>query len=103
MVECGSDEGKDDAKCRPANRVSSETPKTWKELSPSEKKKAIADKNKANREGRQYGNVRFSRLKSKIKRQSIFFSKSSALSIKFNLSCAFSLVKMHLFLALFLL
>lgn len=66
-VECGSDEGQDDAKCRPANRVSSDTPKTWSELSPSEKKKAIADKNKANREGKQYGKVRFQKLKKKIK------------------------------------
>lgn len=66
MVECGSDEGQDDAKCRPAKRISSDTPKTWSELSPSEKKKAIADKNKANREGRQYGKVRFQKLKKKI-------------------------------------
>jgi hypothetical protein len=66
-VECGSDEGQDDAKCRPAKRITSETPKTWNELSPSEKRKAIIDKNKANREGRQYGKVRFQKLKKKIK------------------------------------
>ena len=33
-VECGSEEGKDDAKCRPTKRISSETPRTWKELTP---------------------------------------------------------------------
>lgn len=66
MVDCGSDEGQDDAKCRPAKRVTKDTPKTWGELSPSEEKKAIADKNKANIEGRQYGNVRFSKLKKKL-------------------------------------
>ena len=66
-VECGSDEGKDDAKCRPSKRITEETPKTWNELSPSEKKRAIADKNEAIREGRQYGKVRFKRLKSKLK------------------------------------
>ena len=66
MVECGSDEGQDDAKCRPAKRVSKETPKTWGELTPLEERRAIADKNKANREGRQFGKVRFQRLKKKI-------------------------------------
>lgn len=66
MVECGSDKGQDDAKCRPAKRISSETPKTWGELTPSEEKRAIADKNKANREGRQFSKVRFQRLKKKV-------------------------------------
>jgi len=65
-VECGSDEGKDDAKCRPSKRISSETPKSWGELSSSEKKRAIADKNKATREGRQYSKVRFKRLKKSL-------------------------------------
>ena len=65
-VECGSEKGQDDAKCRPSKRISKKTPKTWKELTPLEKKKAIADKNKANREGRQYGKVRFERLKKKV-------------------------------------
>jgi hypothetical protein len=66
LVECGSDEGQDDAKCRPAKKISSETPKTWGELTPSEERRAIADKNKANREGRQFGKVRFSKLKKKV-------------------------------------
>jgi hypothetical protein len=65
-VECGSDEGQDDAKCRPAKRVSKDTPKTWGELTPLEERKAIADKNKANKEGRQFGKVRFSKLKKKL-------------------------------------
>lgn len=65
-VECGSEEGADDAKCRPAKRISKETPKTWKELTPLEERKAIADKNKANREGRQFGKVRFKRLRKKV-------------------------------------
>ena len=67
-VECGSDEGQDDAKCRPAKRISKDTPKTWSELSSNEKKKAIADKNKANKEGRQFGNIRFSRLRNLTKK-----------------------------------
>jgi hypothetical protein len=66
MVECGSEKGQDDAKCRPAKRISKETPKTWNELSPTEEKRAIADKNKANREGRQFSKVRFKRLKKKV-------------------------------------
>jgi hypothetical protein len=68
MVDCGSDEGQDDAKCRPAKRISKETPKTWGELTPSQKKRAIEDKNKANREGRQFSKVRFKKLKKKIKK-----------------------------------
>jgi hypothetical protein len=67
-VECGSEEGQDDAKCRPTKKISKDTPKTWGELSPSEKKRAIADKNKANREGRQYSDVRFKKIKQKIKK-----------------------------------
>lgn len=66
MVECGSEKGQDDAKCRPAKRVSKDTPKTWGELTPLEEKKAIADKNKANREGRQFSKVRFQKLKKKV-------------------------------------
>jgi hypothetical protein len=65
-IECGSEKGQDDAKCRPAKRVTKETPKTWSELSPAEEKRAIADKNKANREGRQFSKVRFKRLKKKV-------------------------------------
>lgn len=64
--ECGSDKGKDDAKCRPTVEVSKETPKTWKELSPKEERRAILDKNKANKEGRQFGKVRFQKLKKRI-------------------------------------
>jgi hypothetical protein len=66
MVECGSEKGQDDAKCRPAKRISEETPKTWSELSPAEEKRAIADKNKANREGKQFSKVRFKKLKKKV-------------------------------------
>jgi hypothetical protein len=66
-VDCGSDEGQDDAKCRPSKKVSSKTPKTWNELTPSEEKHAISDKNKANKEGRQFSKVQFRRLKKKIK------------------------------------
>jgi hypothetical protein len=35
-------------------------------LTPLEERKAIADKNKANREGRQFGKVRFQKLKKKV-------------------------------------
>ena len=33
-------------KCRPSRRVGSKTVKTWGEMSPSEKKKAVAEKKK---------------------------------------------------------
>lgn len=41
---CGSTENKKTKKCRPSRKVSSKTPKTWKEMSPAEKKKAVAEK-----------------------------------------------------------
>jgi len=41
---CGSTKNKKTKKCRPSKRVSGKTPKTWKEMSPSEKKKAVAEK-----------------------------------------------------------
>lgn len=66
--KCGSNKDKKNpGKCRPSKRVSSKTPKTWGELSESEKKSAIADKNKANRENKQYGKKRFSKIKKRVK------------------------------------
>ena len=41
---CGSKKGSKVKKCRPSRRVSSETPVTWKEMSSSQKKKAVAEK-----------------------------------------------------------
>lgn len=63
--ECGSGTTKGTPKCRPSRRVSSDTPKTWGELSESQKKRAIADKQKA---GHKTSKVRFSRLKKAMKR-----------------------------------
>lgn len=64
--ECGSGKLKTVPKCRPSKRITSDTPKTWKELTPAQKKRAIADKNKATREGRQYSKVRFSKLRQNL-------------------------------------
>lgn len=64
--ECGSGKLKTVPKCRPSKRITSETPKTWKELSPSEKKKAVMDKNKATKSGQQYGKLRFQRLRKSL-------------------------------------
>lgn len=65
--ECGSNKDKKNpGKCRPSKRVSSKTPKTWGEMSKSDKKSAIADKNKANRENRQFGKKRFSKIKKRL-------------------------------------
>jgi hypothetical protein len=41
---CGSTKNKNTKKCRPSKRVSGKTPKTWGEMSPAEKKKAVAEK-----------------------------------------------------------
>ena len=62
---CGSGTTKGTPKCRPSKRVTGETPKTWSELSESQKKRAIADKQKV---GHRTSKVRFSKLKKKLKR-----------------------------------
>jgi len=41
---CGSAKNKNTKKCRPSKKVSKDTPVTWKELSPAQRRKAIADK-----------------------------------------------------------
>jgi len=41
---CGSTKNKNTKKCRPSKRVNSKTVKTWSEMSPAEKKKAVAEK-----------------------------------------------------------
>ena len=41
---CGSTKNKNTKKCRPSKRISSKTVKTWSEMSPAEKKKAVAEK-----------------------------------------------------------
>lgn len=57
--ECGSNKDKKNPqKCRPSVRVSSKTPKTWGEMSDSEKKRAKADKAKANKKNQQFGKLR---------------------------------------------
>jgi len=64
--ECGSGTTRGVPKCRPSKRVSSETPKTWSELSKSEKKRAISDKQRV---GHKTSTVRFSKLKEKLSKK----------------------------------
>ena len=52
--ECGDYKGRGRVKCRPSRRVSDESPETWSEMSPKEKKKAVRLKQKAHREGKQF-------------------------------------------------
>ena len=61
--ECGDYEGRGYPKCRPSKRVTKDTPKTWNELSKSEKKRAISDKNKSKEKT---SKVRFSKIKKKL-------------------------------------
>lgn len=61
--ECGSGSTSSEPKCRPSKRISDKTPKTWGEMSKSEKKKAVVDKNKATKSGKQFGKLRFKRSK----------------------------------------
>ena len=66
--ECGSGKLGREPKCRPSIKVTDKTPVTWSEMSDSEKKRAVTDKNKATKSGKQYGKLEFSRLREKIKR-----------------------------------
>jgi hypothetical protein len=43
---CGSAKNRNTKKCRPRKRITSKTPVTWKEITPAEKKKLIAEKKK---------------------------------------------------------
>lgn len=61
---CGSGTTKGVPKCRPSKRITSKSPKTWGELSASQKKRAIADKQKV---GHKTSKVRFSKIKEAIK------------------------------------
>jgi hypothetical protein len=61
---CGSGTTKGVPKCRPSKRITSESPKTWGELSASQKKRAIEDKRKV---GHKTSKVRFSKIKNTIK------------------------------------
>jgi predicted Fe-S protein YdhL (DUF1289 family) len=44
---CGSEKNKNTKVCRPSKRVSSETPKTWSNMTESEKTKVVSAKKKA--------------------------------------------------------
>lgn len=63
--ECGDYKGKGYPKCRPSKRVSSETPKTWTELLPEDRKKAISDKQEAKED---VSKVRFPNTKKLLKK-----------------------------------
>ncbi len=42
--ECGSTKNKNTKKCRPSKGISKNTPKIWSEMSPEQKRKAVAEK-----------------------------------------------------------
>ena len=56
--ECGSYTGRGRVKCRPSKKVSSKTPKTWRELGSKGKKKAVRNKQLAHRRGDQFSSHR---------------------------------------------
>lgn len=58
---CGSGTTKGEPKCRPSKRVSSKTPKTWGEMSESQKKKAISEKRKATKSGKQFSDYKLNK------------------------------------------
>ena len=59
---CGSTKNKRVKKCRPSIRKSSSTPVTWKEMSSSQKKKAIAEKKRTGM-GKRTSSIRKKRKK----------------------------------------
>jgi hypothetical protein len=62
--ECGHGDG--DSYCRPSKKITKDTPKTWGELSKKDKKNALAAKSKARREGKQYTDKKFYKIKKKV-------------------------------------
>ena len=44
--ECGSTKNKNTKKCRPSKKISGKTVKTWNEMTPNQKAKAVAEKKK---------------------------------------------------------
>ena len=61
---CGSTKNKNTKKCRPSKRVSGKTVKTWGEMSPSEKTRAVAEKKKVGM-GRKTSQIRRKTTKTK--------------------------------------
>jgi len=61
---CGSTKNKSTKKCRPSKRVSGKTVKTWGEMSPSEKKRAVAEKKRVGM-GRKTSQIRRETTKAK--------------------------------------
>jgi hypothetical protein len=61
---CGSTKNKNTKKCRPSKRVSGKTVKTWSEMSPSEKKRAVEEKKKVGM-GRKTSQIRRTTTKAK--------------------------------------
>ena len=61
---CGSRKNKNTKKCRPSRRVSSKTVKTWGEMSPSEKRRAVAEKKRVGM-GRKTSQIRRKTTKAK--------------------------------------
>jgi len=64
--ECGAGKTKR-PKCRPSKRITSDTPVTWNEMSKSQKQKAVSEKNKAYDKGKQRSNLKFKKIKNKVK------------------------------------
>lgn len=64
---CGSTKNKRTKKCRPSKRISRKTVKTWKEMSPAEKKKAVAEKKRVGM-GRKTSQIRRKTTKRKTKK-----------------------------------
>ena len=54
---CGSSKNKKTKKCRPTKKVSSKTPRTWASLSPSQRRRAVAEKKRVGM-GRRTSSIR---------------------------------------------
>jgi hypothetical protein len=55
--ECGSTKNKNTKKCRPSKKISGKTVKTWGEMSPGQKAKAVAEKKEVGR-GKRASNIK---------------------------------------------
>lgn len=59
--ECGSGKTGREPKCRPSKRISDKTPKIWGEMTKGQKSKAVAEKRKATKQGKQFSDYKLKR------------------------------------------
>lgn len=80
---CGSSKNKNTKKCRPKKRITEDTPVTWGEMTPSQKRKAVAEKKKVGM-GAKASPVRKKKLSSPVSSDRIMYEETEELKREDN-------------------